>query len=178
MPGTIPDDVPSLSLAALFPEAAKVAAALRQARLSVAVAESCTGGLLGAVLTALPGASDYMRGGVIAYADSVKADLLGVSRHQLAEHGAVSEPVALAMAEGIRQRCHAGIGLSITGVAGPDGGSPGKPVGLIFLAAAGAEGAQVSRLEGDAGREANRARAVREALRLCLETVLSPPPTG
>lgn len=178
MPGIIPDDVPSLALVAQFPEVAAVATALRQGRLTVAVAESCTGGLLGAVLTALPGASDYMRGGVIAYADSVKADLLGVSRHALAEHGAVSEPVALAMAQAVRQRCHAGIGLSITGVAGPDGGSPEKPVGLIFVAAATGEGARSSRLEGDSGREANQARAVREALRLCLETVLSSPPTG
>lgn len=178
MPGSFPDDVPPLPLVAQFPEVAAVATVLRQGRLTVAVAESCTGGLLGAVLTALPGASDYMRGGVIAYADSVKADLLGVSRHELATHGAVSEPVALAMAEGVRRRCHAGIGLSVTGVAGPDGGSPEKPVGLIFVAAATGEGARSSRLEGDSGREANRARAVREALRLCMETALSPPPTG
>ena len=162
----------------LVPELEPVVAALRDAHLTVAVAESCTGGLLGAALTALPGASDHMLGGVIAYADSVKADLLGVSRHQLAEHGAVSEPVAIAMASGVRARCRAAIGLSITGIAGPGGGSRDKPVGLIYVAAVTEESTRVRRLEGDRGRQANRERAVREALRLCLETVVSPPPTG
>ena len=158
-----------VSLAEAFPEIHDVAAALRGAGLTVAVAESCTGGLLGAVLTALPGSSDFMRGGVIAYADAVKADLLGVSRHELAEHGSVSEPVAIAMAEGARQRCHAAIGLGITGVAGPDGGSAPKPLGLIFVSVATARGSRAVRLEGDAGRDANRAGAVLAALRLCLE---------
>jgi nicotinamide-nucleotide amidase len=162
----------------VFPEIVTLADALRRARLTVAVAESCTGGLLGAVLTALPGASDYMRGGVIAYADSVKADLLGVSRHELAQLGAVSEPVARAMASGARQRCRADIGLAISGIAGPDGGSPDKPVGLIYVAAVSLVTSEVTRLEGDAGRETNRVRAVHEALRLCLETAAVPPPTG
>jgi PncC family amidohydrolase len=164
-------------LADAFPEMNAVAAALRDARLTVAVAESCTGGLLAAVLTALPGSSDYMRGGVIAYADSVKADLLGVSRHDLAAHGAVSEPVARAMAEGVRQRCQAAIGIAVTGVAGP-GESEAKPAGLIHLCLAGPRGATMSRLQGDHGREENRARAVHEALRMCLESTSTPPPTG
>lgn len=168
----------TLSLIAAFPEIEAVADALRRARLTVAVAESCTGGLLAAALTALPGSSDYMRGGVIAYADSVKADLLGVSPYELSQHGAVSEPVARAMAVGARQRCHADIALAITGIAGPDGGSPDKPVGLIYVSVVSTTDSRVSRLEGDAGREANRTRAVREALRLCLETAAAPPPTG
>ena len=167
-----------VSLADVFPEVREVADTLRRAWLTVAVAESCTGGLLGAVLTALPGSSDYMRGGVIAYADSVKADLLGVSRHELAEHGAVSEPVALAMAEGVRQRCHARIGLSVTGIAGPEGGSASKPVGLIYVGVVLEQQARVVRLEGDSGRDANRARAVLAALRLCLDAASEPPPTG
>ena len=167
-----------VSLADAFPEVQEVAAALRRAGLTIAVAESCTGGLLGAVLTALPGASDYVRGGVIAYTDSVKADLLGVSRHELAEHGAVSEPVARAMAEGVRQRCHAAIGVSITGIAGPDGGSTAKPVGLIYVGVVAREQARVVRLEGDSGRDANRAGAVLAALRLCLQVAVEPPPTG
>lgn len=158
-----------VSLADAFPEVHEVAAALRRAGLTIAVAESCTGGLLGAVLTALPGASDYVRGGVIAYTDSVKADLLGVSRHELAEHGAVSEPVARAMAEGVRQRCHAAIGVSVTGIAGPDGGSTAKRVSLSFVAAVSPTRAQVVRLDGHGDREDNRAQAVLAAFRLCLD---------
>lgn len=167
-----------VSLAEAFPEVHGVAAALRRAGLTLAIAESCTGGLLGAVLTALPGSSDYLRGGVIAYADSLKADLLGVSRHALAEHGAVSEQVALAMADGVRQRCQAQIGLSVTGIAGPGGGSASKPVGLIYVGMVLQQQARVVRLEGDSGRDANRARAVLAALRLCLEVASEPPPTG
>lgn len=167
-----------VSLAGAFPEVHAVAAALRSRRLTVAVAESCTGGLLAAVLTALPGSSDYMRGGVIAYADAVKADLLGVSRHALAEHGAVSEQVALAMADGVRQRCHAEIGLAVTGIAGPGGGSVAKPVGLIFVAIVAPQSVRVVRLERDSDRESNRAGAVLAALRLCLEVASGPPPLG
>ena len=167
-----------VSLSDAFPELHDLARVLRCSGLTVAVAESCTGGLLGAVLTALPGSSDYMRGGVIAYADSVKADLLGVSRSELAAHGAVSEPVARAMADGARQRCHAAIGLAVTGIAGPDGGSQAKPVGLIFVAVASAAGGRAVRLDGDSGRESNRARAVVAALQLCFEAASGPPPTG
>ena len=186
-------DALQLSLVDAFPEMTTLAGALRDARITVAVAESCTGGLLGAVLTALPGSSDYMRGGVIAYADSVKADILGVSRHDLAVHGAVSEPVARAMAEGVRQRCRAAIGIAVTGVAGP-GDSDAKPAGLIFVCAAGPETTLVQHLEGDRGWEVNRAHAVDAALRLCLKLLgvdtpdhipqqgdsrrASPPPTG
>lgn len=166
-----------VALATAFPRVAAVATALRTAHLTVAVAESCTGGLLGAVLTSLPGSSDYMRGGVIAYADSVKADLLGVSRHDLAAHGAVSDPVARAMADGVRQCCRTSLGIAVTGVAGPDG-SAGKPAGLIYVCVAGPADVKVRRLEGDRGRESNRARAVQEALDMCLETATTPPPTG
>ena len=167
-------------LAELFPDAARAGDALRRRGLTVAVAESCTGGLLGAALTALPGSSGYMRGGVIAYADSLKADLLGVSRHLLAQHGAVSEPVARAMAEGVRARCQTSLGVAVTGVAGPDGGSPDKPVGLVFVALADGAGVRVERLEGDRGREQNRARAVEVALRMCHDAAGEepPPPSG
>ncbi|MBV8195456.1 MAG: CinA family protein [Candidatus Dormibacteraeota bacterium] len=164
-------------LANEFDDVAQLGDVLRRSGDTVAVAESCTGGLLGAVLTELPGSSDYMRGGVIAYADDVKADLLGVSRHELALHGAVSEPVARAMASGVRMRCGASVGIGITGVAGP-GASAGKPAGLIFVAVRTASDSRVSRLTEDRGREANRTGAVRAALRLCLELVGQPPPTG
>ena len=109
---------------------------LRQRGQTVAVAESCTGGGLGAALAAVPGASDVFLGGVIAYANGVKQGLLGVPAELLQAHGAVSDPVAQAMAEGARRVTGADWGLAITGVAGPGGGSDEKPVGLVHLAIA------------------------------------------
>mgnify|MGYP002642050637 FL=1 len=116
---------------------------LQQLRLrgqTVAVAESCTGGGLGAALAAVPGASDVFLGGVIAYANGVKQGLLGVPAELLLAHGAVSDPVAQSMAEGARRVTGADWGLAITGVAGPGGGSDEKPVGLVHLAIAGPDG--------------------------------------
>jgi nicotinamide-nucleotide amidase len=101
---------------------------------TIAVAESCTGGLLGARLTEVPGSSRVVLGGVIAYANSVKEQELGVSAEDIAEHGAVSEPVAAQMARGVRGMTGATIGVGITGVAGPDGGTPEKPVGTVWIA--------------------------------------------
>jgi PncC family amidohydrolase len=159
-------------LAVAFPEAALLGERLVEAAMTIAVAESCTGGLLGAALTATPGSSAYVRGGVIAYADDVKAEHLGVGRHLIATHGAVSAEVAEAMAVGARTRLEATIGVGITGVAGPEA-SEHKPAGLIFVAVASPDSAWVIRLDGDLGREANRARAVRAALDLCAEIVAS-----
>jgi PncC family amidohydrolase len=133
--------------------------------MTVAVAESCTGGLLGAALTANAGSSRYMRGGVIAYADDLKAEHLGVGRHLLATHGAVSAEVAVAMAAGARARFEATIGVATTGVAGP-AASEQKPAGLVFIAVAGPGATQVIRLDEDLGREANRANAVHASLAL------------
>ncbi|MFM9042140.1 MAG: competence/damage-inducible protein A [Vulcanococcus sp.] len=113
---------------------------LRQRGETLAVAESCTGGGLGAALAAVPGASDVFLGGVIAYANSVKQGLLGVPSALLEVHGAVSDPVAQAMAEGVRRAAGADWALAITGVAGPGGGSAEKPVGLVHLAVAGPAG--------------------------------------
>jgi PncC family amidohydrolase len=157
-------------LAAAFPEAALLGARLVKRRMTIAVGESCTGGLLGAVLTATAGSSAYMRGGIIAYANDIKADHLGVGRHLLVTHGAVSAEVAMAMAEGASERFKATIGVGITGVAGPEA-SEQKPAGLVFVAVAGLGSGQVLRLSKDLGREANRASAVHTALRLCLEFV-------
>jgi nicotinamide-nucleotide amidase len=113
---------------------------LRRRGQTLAVAESCTGGGLGAALAAVPGASDVLLGGVIAYANSVKQGLLGVPAALLEAHGAVSDPVARAMAEGARSATGADWALAITGVAGPGGGSPEKPVGLVHIAVAGSAG--------------------------------------
>lgn len=120
--------------------ASVVLAQLRRRGQTLAVAESCTGGGLGAALAAVPGASAVFLGGVIAYANAVKQALLGVPAEVLAAHGAVSDPVAMAMAEGARQRTGADWALAVTGIAGPGGGSPGKPVGLVHIAVAGPDG--------------------------------------
>ena len=120
--------------------ASVVLAALRQRGQTLAVAESCTGGGLGAALAAVPGASDVFLGGVIAYANSVKQQLLGVPAGTLAAHGAVSDPVALAMAEGACRVTGADWAIAVTGVAGPGGGSADKPVGLVHIAIAGPAG--------------------------------------
>jgi nicotinamide-nucleotide amidase len=106
----------------------------RAGSLRVAVAESCTGGLLGERLTNIPGSSDVFHGGLIAYDNRVKRQLLGVLDADLGAHGAVSEPVALQMAKGIRIRLGTEIGIGVTGVAGPDGGTLEKPVGTVWIA--------------------------------------------
>jgi nicotinamide-nucleotide amidase len=117
--------------------AAVVLDACRARHLHLGVAESCTGGLLGARITAVPGSSDVFVGGVIAYANEIKEQLLDVVPSELQAFGAVSEPVALAMARGVRARTGADVGVAITGIAGPAGGSPDKPVGTVWLAVSG-----------------------------------------
>ena len=106
---------------------------LRAARATIAVAESCTGGLLAAQLTEQAGSSDYFSGGVVAYSNRIKQTQLGVSAELLQRHGAVSAPVAHAMAQGVRERLGSTYGVSITGIAGPGGGTQEKPVGLVYI---------------------------------------------
>lgn len=115
--------------------AGAVVAALRIAAKRIAVAESCTGGMLGARLTAIPGASDVMLGGIIAYHNDVKVSALGVRRETLETHGAVSQETAREMATGVCAALGASVGVAITGIAGPDGGTPEKPVGTVCIAA-------------------------------------------
>jgi nicotinamide-nucleotide amidase len=138
----------------------------RARTLTLATAESCTGGLVAARLTSIPGSSDVFVGGVVAYADDVKAEELGVERDLLQRHGAVSPEVAQAMAEGVRQRLRADVAVSVTGVAGPGGGSDEKPVGLVFLHAAGPDGDEARRLDLPGDREMIRGRATAAALHL------------
>jgi nicotinamide-nucleotide amidase len=116
---------------------------LQMRNATLAVAESCTGGLLGERITSVPGSSRYFAGGAIVYANSVKTDLAGVPADMIQRHGAVSREVAAALAEGIRYRCEATLGVGITGVAGPAGGTPEKPVGLVYHGLASDSGTEV-----------------------------------
>ncbi len=139
-----------------------------QARgLTLALAESCTGGLIRHRITNVAGSSAYYRGGVVAYANAVKQALLGVRAESLAQHGAVSAVVAREMACGVRRLLEADIGVSVTGVAGPGGGTPEKPVGLTFVGLSAADGDWVERhcWEGNR-REENKARSAQAALDL------------
>src|SRR5439155_1614391 len=138
----------------------------RERGLTLATAESCTGGLVAARLTAVPGSSDVFRGSVVAYADDVKTQELGVGPDVLAACGAVSAQTAAAMAEGVRIQLEADIGVSDTGIAGPGGGTPEKPVGLVYLHAAGPDGELAAEFSLPADRETVRTRAAVAALHL------------
>ncbi|HEU5173370.1 MAG TPA: competence/damage-inducible protein A [Gemmatimonadaceae bacterium] len=144
--------------------AALVVDQLRARRLTLAVAESCTGGLLGARVTSVPGSSDVFLGGVIAYANSVKTALVGVGDDVLAAEGAVSEPVARRLATGARERTGAAVGVGITGVAGPGGGTPEKPVGMVWVAVDVSGTVDAVRLMLWGNREEIRFRATQSAL--------------
>jgi len=123
---------------------------------TLATAESCTGGMIAELMTAVPGSSAYLRGGVVAYANTAKAALLGVPEALLAEHGAVSDPVARAMAEGARARFGTDYAVATTGIAGPTGGTKEKPVGLLYVALADASGTESRELFFAFDRERNR----------------------
>ncbi len=162
--GTVPDD----RLRAL---AAELQSACLARGLRVATAESCTGGLVGAAITAIPGSSGYYLGGFITYADEVKRDLAGVPAEVLAAHGAVSAQVAVTMAEGARSRLGADLAVSVTGVAGPGGGSDAKPVGLTYVGVADGHGTDARRYLWAGDRDANRHDSAVAVLELALERV-------
>lgn len=158
----------------------RVGAALRETDATVAVTESCTGGLVGSLLTDVPGASDYLDRGVCAYSYAAKMQLLGVDRETLDEYGAVSEPVARQMAAGARDTAGTTWGISTTGIAGPSGGTPEKPVGTVFVGVAyrgewgaGETRTDVERYEFDGDRRAIKERIARRALADLLAAVES-----
>src|SRR3954454_6431614 len=153
-----------------------VAAGFADRGLTVATAESCTGGLLAARLTERPGSSAWVLGGVTAYANSAKEQLLDVPASVLAEHGAVSPEVATALAEGARARFGADIGVGITGIAGPGGGTADKPVGTVHLCAVGPDGHQARSLRLPGSRSAVRARSVVVAMHLLRVLLAGGPP--
>jgi nicotinamide-nucleotide amidase len=154
--------------------AAAVVAALRSTERTLAVAESCTGGLLGARVTAVPGASHVFLGGVIAYANEVKVRQVGVSEASLAEHGAVSEAVALQLATGVAERLGADAGVGITGVAGPGGGTETKPVGTVWIGVCVDGVAEAYRTRFPGGRAEIRERAAQSALTRLLRLLSGP----
>ena len=155
----------------LFSEDGQTAAEIvlelcRARRLTLATAESVTGGLVAARVTAVPGSSDVFLGGVVAYANEVKESELGVPADVLAAHGAVSAETAAAMANGVRERLNADVGVSDTGIAGPGGGTAEKPVGLVYLHVSGPDGELATHFSVAADRESVRARAAVAALHL------------
>lgn len=149
-----------------------LASVLRKRGLKLGVAESCTGGMLGAAITAVPGASDVFLGGYIAYDDAVKTGVLGLDAKKLEKHGAVSAWAAGSMADAVRKKMGADMAIAITGVAGPDGGTVRKPVGTVWIGIEGPEhliDAQRHRFKGD--RDDVRRQAVEAALRRAAEMV-------
>src|SRR5258706_5336682 len=148
--------------------ATKVWQRARSLKLLIATAESCTGGLVAAALTSIAGSSDVFESGFVTYSNEAKAGMLGVDPDLIREHGAVSSEVALAMAACTLKQSRANLSVSITGIAGPGGGSAEKPVGLVHFAAAARDGRRVHREKqyGDVGRSTVRREAVAEALAL------------
>ena len=154
---------------------ARLAATLIARRATIASAESCTGGLIAAAGTARPGSSAGFERGVVTYSNAAKSDLLGVPAALIEAHGAVSAEVARAMAEGALARSPAHYAVAVTGIAGPDGGTPAKPVGTVWIATCArvAAAAQATLLEASGDRAAVRSRSVVRALELLLDCVVA-----
>jgi nicotinamide-nucleotide amidase len=165
-------------MSTLFPPelldgATKLLAQLQRHALLIATAESCTGGLLAGLLTEVRGASATVERGFVTYSNASKIELLGVEKALIERYGAVSGEVARAMAEGALDNTPAHIAVSVTGIAGPDGGSPEKPVGLVYVAVAGKGQTTIARecRFGNIGRREIRLASVREAISLAIEAV-------
>lgn len=154
----------------------KVGRLLAERGWTVSTAESCTGGLISHLLTNVSGSSNYVVGGVVAYSNEIKERLLSVSHETLVEHGAVSEPTARQMARGARRLFHTDVALSATGIAGPTGGTPDRPVGLVYMALSAQNAERCERHVWQGDRLANKEQSARAALRMLLEYLeLSPP---
>jgi nicotinamide-nucleotide amidase len=153
--------------------AESVLRAFRSRGWTVALAESCTGGLVAKRLTDIPGSSEVVLGAVVAYHDDAKADILDVPREMLRAHGAVSEPVAEALARGAAHRFRATVGLGVTGIAGPGGGSDEKPVGTVWFGIHRPDGSRARRRRFEGSRLEVRSGAAEEGLTLLLETANS-----
>jgi nicotinamide-nucleotide amidase len=157
--------------AELSARAAELIALLRRKQMMLTTAESCTGGLIAGLITSVSGSSDVLDGGFVTYSNAAKARMIGVPPELIAEHGAVSEQVARAMAEGALANSAADVAVAVTGVAGPGGGSPEKPVGLVHCAAARIGFPTLHRVLrlGDIGREQVRLETVRAAVQMAYE---------
>ena len=158
---------------ALLKQAEDVLAAARAAKLQLVTAESCSGGLIAGLLTEIPGSSDVVERGFVTYSNDAKTELLGVPEDLIRAHGAVSDLVARAMAQGALTHSRAGIAVAVTGIAGPGGGTAEKPVGLVYVAAARAGSAAIARefRFGDIGRSEVRSRTLAEALILLRDLI-------
>jgi PncC family amidohydrolase len=155
---------------ALIPLARQVGEALMQRRLMAALAESCTGGLVGHLLTEIPGSSAWFAGSAGVYSYTAKENLLGVDHETLVREGAVSYEVAQQMAQGARQRYEVDVAVSITGIAGPGGGSPGKPTGLVHLHLSAADGTEEPhRIVWPADRRSNKLLSAQLAMQMLIE---------
>ena len=157
-----------------FHLAARVGELLQARGWTCATAESCTGGLVGHYLTNISGSSSYLLGGLIAYADRIKIDLLGVPQSVLTAHGAVSTQVAVAMAQGARRLLSTDLAVSVTGIAGPLGGTPAKPIGTVYIAVSSPLGDMVRHFQWGEDREGNKRLSAEAALNLVIEQLEAP----
>ena len=147
----------------------EIARALLERKWWIATAESCTGGLLAHTLTNIPGSSAYFKGGVVSYSNEVKMKVLGVKRETLEQYGAVSEQTAREMAEGVKNLMEVDVAVATTGIAGPGGGTPEKPVGLVYIGLATPEGVEVKRFLFNGDRLYNKEQFCNAALNMVLE---------
>ena len=153
------------------PLAIKLGHRLRDAKMTLSTAESCTGGGIAALITSVPGSSAYFNGGIVAYSNTAKRELLRVKAETLARHGAVSRETVVEMAKGAQQAFHTDCAIASSGIAGPDGGTPAKPVGTIYLSVAIGNRVITHLLQGDHGRTANVGNAIQKALRLLIDAL-------
>ena len=162
----------TVTLKDIFSEAQKLITLATEKKLTLATAESCTGGLIGAAITAIPGSSAVFKGGIIAYDNAVKTKLLGVSPSVLGKYGAVSQKTAERMAAGAIERLGVDIAVSVTGIAGPGGGTPDKPVGTVWMGIAKKDSVSARRFEfGDIGRNKVRDVTCIEGLKALASTL-------